>query len=246
MRWLDWLREKPILFHRRDGEISAGLSQAFSIAHNAGDALDTAQQALGHGADIIEIDAMTRSGRLVAGHPRHAWIFSRTFLWTIELEAAWGVAARGQVVKLDLKESSAAYRRKLFAFLRDHRETPVFAVTRDVALLQSLARETPWVGRVLSVTKDGLRAAKADPAVPALIDGISGHPDRFGPDTVNWLRKHHLVSMSSVVNSVRQADDLLCRGVNGIITDNLALIEAIARDANRDVHGLVFGKRKAP
>lgn len=233
---LDRLREKPQVFYRRDGEIAADLSRAFSVAHNAGDATDIADRALAYGADVVEIDVMTRGGRLAAGHPRHLWIFSRLFLWTIPLDEAWDTASRGKAVKLDLKGSSLEYQRLLFDFLRrDRQVVPVFAVTRHAALLKALEAHVPGVVRVLSVTEDGLRALKADVALAKLIDGVSGHPDRFDADTIAWLRERRIVSMTSVVNSMAQADDLLRRGVNGIITDNLAIIEAIARVTDREL-----------
>jgi glycerophosphoryl diester phosphodiesterase len=244
MRIIDRLRERPLLFHRRDGEITAHTSSAFTVAHNAGDDTRAAREALAHGADIIEIDVMTRGGRLVAGHPRRAWIFSRVCLWTIPLDEAWAAAASATAVKLDLKESSPEYVRAVVAFLATRRDVPAIAVSRDAAVLRALTAECPWVGRFLSITPEGLAALKRDEGLAALIDGVSGHPDRFDPETIAWLRERRLASMTSVVNSVLQANDLLRRGVNGIITDNLAIMEDIARTPpHRDVPAILFQKR---
>lgn len=242
VKWLDILREKPALWYRRNGGIMADLSRAFSVAHNAGDAVDVASRALEYGADVIEIDVMTRRGRLVAGHPRRAWILSQVWLWTIPLERAWATASRAKVVKLDLKESSEEYVARVVAFLVPRREAPVFAVTRDGDVLRMLADKAPWLGRVLSVTASDLAELKRDEALAAVIDGVSGHPDRFDAETMAWLDDRQLVSMTSVVNSMAQADDLLRRGVNGIITDNLAVMEAIGRASGRDVRGVLFSE----
>ncbi len=93
------------------GEIDPDLlgeeySGVFGIAHNSGDSVRSAVEALAYGADAIEIDVVSLDGRLYASHavPR-PWIGTRAFRGP-PLELVWAAATATDVVKLDLKDST--------------------------------------------------------------------------------------------------------------------------------------------
>ena len=217
----------PVQCYRRDGEITADLGNAFVVAHNAGDSLTTTRAALEHGADVIEIDVISRGGRLLAGHPRRAGLLSRFALPVLPFEVAWEAASAASAIKLDLKETWPGFIRLVVAFLEAHPVPRTIIVTRDAGVIQGFAELAPAVIRVLSTPRDSLARFRRDTRLAELIDGISGHPTIFDADFMAWIRERGLLSLSSVVDSFPLADRLLHAGLNGIITDNLALMEAI-------------------
>jgi len=226
-RFLTKLRGYPPIFRGRDGALSAVPPGAFVVAHNAGDRLAAARASVAARVDVVEIDLIMRRGRLLVGHPRDAWIFSRILLPTLDPEAAWAEASRAPAVKLDLKEESPAFVRLALQFASAHEGSRLMIVTRSASVVEAFAREAPWVLRALSVSAESLARLRQDEALLRLVDGVSGHPDRFDAATIAWLRERGLFSMSSVVNTFALAERLLAAGVCGMITDNLALMEAI-------------------
>lgn len=227
----------PAQFTRVDGALTAGLDGAFVVAHNAGDSLATARAAVDIGADVVEIDVISRGGALFAGHPRSAGVFSRVLLRTLPLELAWEEAARAPAVKLDLKEDSAGFVRSVQRFLADRAGTRTLIVTRYPHVIDAFASDMPHVVRFLSTPPEALACLLGDERLAASIDGVSAAPTTFDAEAVAWLRERGLLSSSSVVNTFAAADRLLALGVNGIITDNLALMRAIGGRDGADVFG---------
>ncbi len=99
--------------------------RVFGVAHNSGDSIAATKEALGHGADVIEIDVVSLDGTLYAAHASPLrWLDPRVVRGPT-LAAVWDAATETDVIKLDLKESSAAYRELLFAPIQVHQLAPL-------------------------------------------------------------------------------------------------------------------------
>lgn len=227
MRFIRKLLGYPPVFYRKDGELTVDLSRAFVVAHNAGDHLATSRAAVEHKADVVEIDLISEGGRLWAAHPRRAWFLSRIGIPKLDPEAAWAQAAPAPVVKLDLKEDSPAFIDLVLRFVEGKEAKRLLIVTYSPRVIAAFAREAPWVIRSLSTKPAELARLKPDADLAAQIDGVSAAPSSFDAQTIAWVRERGLFTMTSVVNSFAAADRLLQAGVDGIITDNLALMQAI-------------------
>ncbi|HUF52358.1 MAG TPA: hypothetical protein VMR52_01125 [Dehalococcoidia bacterium] len=232
IRFLRKLLGYPPQFSRTDGELTADLSRAFVVAHNAGDHLPASRAAIDHHADIVEIDLIARGDKLLVAHPRNAWIFSRIGISALDPEEAWAVASAVPAVKLDLKEASPQFVRLVLDFLAGREATLTLIVTYSGSVITEFEHQAPWVIRSLSVSPQSLARLRDDEPLLRILDGISAAPSTFTSETISWARDRGLFTMSSVVNTFAQADRLLHAGVNGIITDNLALIEAIGHHAD--------------
>jgi hypothetical protein len=117
--------------------------------------------------------------------------------------------------------------RLVLGFLADKEAKPVLIVTYSGSVITEFANKAPWVARSLSVSPPSLARLQEDETLVRLLNGISAHPNTFTSDAIAWAKDHGLFTMSSVINDFATADRLLHAGVNGIITDNLALLEAI-------------------
>jgi glycerophosphoryl diester phosphodiesterase len=217
----------PPVFCNRDGDLTADLRRAFVVAHNVGEHLPSSRKSVEHGADVIEIDLFSRDGRLVAGHPRRAGFLGTFLIHTIDPGLAWGQAAQAPVVKLDLKQGSTEYLRLVFDFLAGKEDKPVLIVTPRRRVIEAFEHEAPWVIRSLTAHAERIEQLQSGDDLIARLDGISCGPAVLTNHMIAWAREHGLFTMSSVINSFPEADHLLKAGVDGIITDNFAIMEVI-------------------
>jgi glycerophosphoryl diester phosphodiesterase len=222
----------PVQFYRglSPPPATAG-REVLGVAHNAGNNAATTSRALRYGADVIEIDVITVHGELAAGRAHHwRWLAERVFRGET-LAAAWKHAAAARIIKLDLQQNDRGLLDSLIDFL--HRVPPdrqVQVSTRDADAIKYLRpRLGPGVTLLFSVPfPDAATRVRTDHALVAAIGGISVFHGLVSADLVNWAHQRGLIVLAWTVNDGAQLNDLLRSGVDGVTTNNLAILRALS------------------
>lgn len=209
------------------------------VAHEGGRNPRFAQTALTWQADVLEMDAVAYHGQLYVSHQP---VTNATADRMPLVSQVWPVASRARIVEFDLKDNSPAFNRLLVSFLRAHHQTnmpQMFISGRDLSSLRTIHAGAPWVFRFLSIGDlhqlDGLRR---HPNLTAGIDGVSIRQNLLDPATIVWLHQHRLLVFAWTVDSSVRAQELVRDGVDGITTDEPAIIAMIARQETGKSHVL--------
>jgi glycerophosphoryl diester phosphodiesterase len=233
--------KQPSLFYRGAGDALVSPLHLFAIAHNGGDSVEAAHAARAYGASVVEIDVVDAGGKLFVSHDRPLPSLGLLPLDSPPLENVWVIAARAQAVELDLKQSSTLLLQLLVEFLRAHRDVEVIVTSPRVSFLRTLRGETPWVRRFLSVrNRLELTRVRLDPLLEDL-QGVSVREDLLDGATVRWLHERHLVVTAWVVNDRGRLDELVSDGVDGVATDNLAILELLQAQGAEEAPSALVG-----
>lgn len=223
--------EEPLLFYEQlepeEAEQYAGL---LTIAHNSGNSRPATQSAIAYHADAIEIDVLEVGGQLRAAHTAPTTIVGEYLSQSPSLASAWANAQPAGTIVLDLKETSPSFRDRLFKFLRSREESGVEVIitTRSVPVLEAAYERYPAALRVLSVASQaGLDAAFESPGLGEVIQGVSVRADLLTEENVAALRGREVMVIAWVVNQLPSVRELVEWGVDGVTTDNLALLELV-------------------
>lgn len=226
--WTSGLR--PTLFYRDlDAELLEDYAGTYVVAHNSGDTVATTLDALGYGADVVEVDVVSVNGQLYAAHDApSAWVGDRLFRGP-PLERIWVATGGAHAIKLDLKESSPVFTELLLQFLADRRgPRRVIVVSGDPAVLRRVAEQEPTVIRLLGVSSVSRFDRLTEEANLAdLLDGVSVYHAVLNEERMAWLQDHNLLVFAWTVNSLNRVNALVLLGVDGITTDNLAIMRLL-------------------
>jgi hypothetical protein len=136
--------ERPYQFYvPLQGDLLDDYAEVFGIAHNSGDDLRIAREALAYGADVIEIDVVSIEGQLYASHLPPVPFTARYTFRGPTLRDIWEIARQADAVLLDLKESSPRYTELVIAFLNEHPDELVMVSSRDPAVLRQIEARAP-------------------------------------------------------------------------------------------------------
>lgn len=223
---------RPTLFQSElptdllDPALEDRYGEIFGIAHNSGDSVSATLTALAGGADAIEIDVVSLDGKLYSSHASPLPLIGRGVFRGPSLEMIWAAAVQTDVVKFDLKETSPEYRELVLRFLSTRRrEHQVIVASPDAATLRFFADRMPEVIRLYSVGNAGeLEKLQNDPALAAMVNGVSIRQSLVDEESAAWLNAHELVMVAWTVNDLGRANELIRLGVVAITTDNLALL----------------------
>jgi glycerophosphoryl diester phosphodiesterase len=242
--WLAWSRymrrrlrlwlhgEQPAQFYLAlDTDLLDDYSRVFGVAHNSGDSVATTRAALEHGADVIEIDVIAIRDQLFAAHrtpPR--FVLPRIYRGP-RLAAIWEAAVGADVIALDLKASTTRYLELVTEFLNAREDPPdrqVIVMSRDRASFDLLADRTPHAFRFLSVgAPEHLAALRGDPSLVQVIDGIAIRESLLDDATIRWLKERQLLIFAWTISDLARTNELVALGIDGITTDNLAILELL-------------------
>lgn len=226
--WTSGLR--PVQFYRElDAELLDDYAEVFAVAHNSGDSIDATLEALIHDAEVIEVDVVSLDGRLYAAHGSpYPWIGGAVFRGP-PLARVWIASAGAAAIKLDLKESSAAFHELLLDFLANRRgQRRVIVVSGNPDVLRLIAEREPAVLRVFGAGDgDRLRLIDEDPAFAAIVDGVSIRHTLIDEERAAWLEERELLTLAWTVNDLARVNELVRLGVDGITTDNLAIMKLL-------------------
>ncbi len=221
--------ERPGQFRGQlDADLLDDYELVFVIAHNAGDDVETAQAALAHSADAVEIDVIMVGGRLYAAHSTPpkligAWLFRGP-----RLEDAWEIVATADAVALDLKDDSPAYEDALVAFLAARPHAQVVLSSRSIESLIRLKERLPRAHMYLSVpNREAFDSLVAQHELAPQLDGVSMHHSHITEEIVATLQAREQRIIAWTVNDLVRVNELVRLGVDGITTDNLAILELL-------------------
>jgi glycerophosphoryl diester phosphodiesterase len=209
-------------------EILANYRGVQGVSHNSGNSAQTAREAAKYGADVIEIDVLNVNGRLYASHDGPSPILGTRVFPRPRLEQMWR-ETEGSAVLLDLKEPSSSYRGILLDFLEANAGGRQITVSsRSSWTLEEFKRRLPGATRLLSVgSSSGLEVLAREEELLRTIDGVTIREGLLDEDTVAWLKSNGLVVYAWVVNGFDRLNELVEWGVDGIVTDNLAILELL-------------------
>jgi glycerophosphoryl diester phosphodiesterase len=208
------------------------------IAHRAGNDPAGVRAAEGAGADVVEADLHLWRGRLELRHLKT--VGALPLYWDRwALAAPWRrFATLGDLLAgvrpetallLDLKGSDPAGARLLSASLREAgRRAPVLVSARAWPLLDEI---DPSLARRIA---SAARSAQLDRLIAFApgrgIDGASLHLRLLERGRLEALREHAPLLMSWPINERHEAEHATALGVSGLISDELALLAALAEE----------------
>ena len=215
------------------GELQAELlddyAGIFGVGHNSGGTIAATIQALDAGADVIEIDVASLDGELVSAHFPPLPIVGRRVFRGPTLEEVWAASAPAEVIKLDLKETSAAFQRQVCDFLEVHgAQHQVIIASRDQMTLDAVDVCASAVFTFASLSTDGdIAALRGDPVRVARIDGVTIRESLVDQESAEWLASEGLYVVVWTVNGLSRVNELVLLGIDGITTDNLAIMSLL-------------------
>lgn len=233
--WTSGLRPAQF-FEELDAELLDDYNNAFGVAHNSGDGISATIEAISYGADVIEVDVVSFDGRLYASHGMPVPFIGESVFRGPDLATVWIASAGAGAIKLDLKESSPGFREMVFDFLEIRRGQRRVLLVSDVpSLLRQAAEREPSVIRIYSVANaDRLRLIDEDPAFAAIVDGVSIRHTLIDEERAAWLETHDLLTLAWTVNRLERVNELVRLGVDGVTTDNLAILKLLGNRESGD------------
>jgi len=218
---------------QREPALARDYPRVLGVAHNAGNNLGTLSTALHYGADVIEIDVISARGHLVAGRDQPWGWLARQLFRGPTLVQAWDAAAAAGIVKLDLKQTDRGFLDDLVAFLAPRAGSRrVMISSRDSSALLYLHNRLPDVTMLFSVAgPDAVHQLKSDSVLQKAIGGVSVFHGLVDANLVTWVHAHRLVILAWTVNDSERFNLLVRLGVDGITTDNLAILRTLGRPA---------------
>jgi hypothetical protein len=213
---------------RLDVDLAGHYQVVTGVAHNAGDDLNAATDAVAHGVDAIEIDVRSAGNELFASHDAPVPFLEDLVFRGPSLGDAWDVARLCDTVLLHLKESSPRYLAQVRAFLATRPLRRVIVQTGDRDALRVLRRTIPSAQRLLLVfNARELERLRGDRELLAVIDGVSIRESVLSAPAQAWLQRRGLLTFAWPVNGERRMNELIARGIDGLITDRFDVMELL-------------------
>jgi glycerophosphoryl diester phosphodiesterase len=207
------------------------------IAHGAGNDPERLRAAERAGADVIEADLHLRRGRLELRHLKTAgplplywdrWALAPPWRRFDDLADLLAAAQPETVLMLDLKGSlPAAARMVSDALSRAARRAPTFVSAREWRLLDEI--DPALARRIASAARPRQLDALIDHAAGRSLDGASLHVRLLDCGRLRTLRAHAPLLMSWPLNDRSAVERATALGVDGVISDNLALLAELRR-----------------
>lgn len=231
----------------RTTPVDAG--RVLAIAHRAGNDLAALQDALARDADVVEADVHSQRGQLEVRHHkamgplpwrwdrsagtgrvpllRDAWEVQPASAFPLRLPELLDAAGSHATLMLDLKGVGGIGPAVVRLLHARAPEAPLIVCGRWWPSVDAFAG-APWARPVLSARGrtelSRLRRRLRRGPVPY---GISVHRSLLAPDVVRELRARVELVMTWPVNDPAALEDVLARGVNGVITDNAGVLDAV-------------------
>lgn len=213
-------------------EVLDNYRETFSIAHNSGDSLNTVRAAQASGADLIEVDVVRVRGKLRAAHQSPRRLVGFGLFQGPHLQRVWDELNPTVALKLDLKDTQSATLRQLAAFLAEHQGRELLISSGNVSVMKLLGESVPQALKLLTVdSQRDLERLLDDREALAALEGVTVEHTLLTAASVTALRGHRLLIFAYTVNDLERTNELVGLGVDGITTDNLALMELLSGQA---------------
>lgn len=206
--------------------------EVLGVAHNSGASIEATLEAIIFGADAIEVDVVSVGNQLYAGHsPPLPYIGDRFFRGS-PLERVWTASYRASTMKLDLKETSPEYVSLVADFLVSRPiDRDIIVASRSPSVLTALRELAPDTILLLSVPDEAtLSELRTNVALIEVIDGVTARESVLTAEHALWLQDRGLGVYAWTVNDIERVNELVALGVDGITTDNLALVALLAEE----------------
>ena len=221
-----------LFFGELEGDLLDDYRGVVGVAHNAGDRLANARLALEHGADVIEIDVAASQSTLYASHTVPPQLARPSTFDAPTLHDSWRLASERPVVMLDLKQSSRSFLSRVVTFLHSRPSANTILVSRSPAALEFLAAEVPEATLLLSSPgRSQIDLVLRDDELASRIHGVSAFSGVLDEATIAQLKERGFVIYAWVVNRMPIVNELVAAGVDGIITDNIAILRLLSDPA---------------
>jgi glycerophosphoryl diester phosphodiesterase len=213
---------------RLDVDLTDRYTDVTGVAHNAGDDLGAATKAVAYGVDAIEIDVRSTGGELFASHDAPVPFLEDLVFRGPSLRDAWQVAQLRDTVLLHLKESSPRFLARVRDFLASRPLRRVIVQTDNRDALRTVRRMIPRVQRLLLVLKaQDLERLRGDTELLGIISGVSVEESLLSAPAQAWLQRRGLLTFAWPVNDERRMNELVARGIDGLITDRLDVMRLL-------------------
>ncbi len=198
--------------------------------HNSGGRIEATLQAIIFGTDVVEADVVEIDGDLYAAHTPPLPIIGPHFFRGPALEEVWIASYRAAGFMLDLKEDSPSYLELVARFIETRPLTrDILVASRSPEALAILRERAPDAILLLSVPgAEDFAALQTDGSLQRTIDGVTMRESLIDVEVATWLGEHELLTFAWTVNDIGRANQLIRLGVDGITTDNLALLSLFA------------------
>jgi glycerophosphoryl diester phosphodiesterase len=213
-----------------------------AIAHRAGNSLAGLHEANVLGVDVIECDIHHHRGRLEVRHLKTAgplpflwdrWELASASAPRLGLQELLEADRHGTTFMLDLKGWGTGVGAAVSQLLHERgHDRPVMVCGRHWPDVEALARlEHVWP--VLSARRPRELAALAHRLPGRSFHGVSVHRSLLDAEVVSRLRRHVQLVMSWPINDVPSIDRMIGMGVEGIISDEPAVLAEVLRRRGR-------------
>jgi glycerophosphoryl diester phosphodiesterase len=207
------------------------------IAHRAGNEPERLRAAEQAGADVIEADLQLRRGRLEVRHLKTVgplpvywdrWALAPPWRRFDDLGDLLATAQPATVLMLDLKGTDPAAARLLStALAASGRGSRIYVSARAWPLLDEI--DPAHARRIGSAARPPQLARLIRHAARQPLDGASLHLRLLDREALRPLREQAPLLMSWPVNHRHEAERARALGVEGLISDDLALLKELRR-----------------
>jgi glycerophosphoryl diester phosphodiesterase len=145
------------------------------------------------------------------------------------LAESWDEASAADITKLDIKQTSHRFLNDLVAFLNQRSPSRhVMIASRDRDALLYLHRRLHRVTLLFTMAfPDAVHRLESDRALENAVSGVSVFHGLVDPALVAWVHEHKMQILAWTVNGNPEFNHLVRLGVDGITTDNLAILKAL-------------------
>ncbi len=209
---------------------TAAYGAVFGVAHNSGGSTEATLEARLNGADVIEVDVVEIEGALYSAHTTPLPFLGQRWFRGPRLDRVWAASFGADAVMLDLKDSSPGYVRLVADFLESRPPTRQAIVSsRTPWVLQLLRARAPDAILLLSAPHDAaLRALRNNQPLLETIDGVTVRHTALDAEQAAWLAGENLLVFAWTVEDLERVNELMRLGVDGITSDNLAIVSLFA------------------
>ena len=219
---------------RLDTDLAGDYRRVTVVAHNAGDDLGQATEAVANGVDAIEIDVRAAGDELYASHDAPVPFLEDLVFRGPSLTDAWNVAQLRDTVLLHLKQRSPRYLSDVRDFLASRPRPRVIVQTPDLATLRVLRRTIPSAERLLLIfSGQALAQLRRDREALRMIDGVSVRDSLLSATAQAWLQRRGLLTFAWTVNDERRMNELVARGADGLITERVDIMQLLGEGGER-------------
>jgi glycerophosphoryl diester phosphodiesterase len=216
-------------------------ARPLTVAHRAGNHLDRLRAAQRVGVDLVEADVWLYRGRLEARHFKtlgpipvlwDRWALAAPWTRRLALAEVLRAAGRETELMLDIKSSTGKLPQALTAELEAVASGRRYTVSSQQWHQLAALEDQPNARIVYSVGSERMLRDLPDALSEHRVDGIAIHRELLDEERAARLRELAPLLFSWAVNDEATLERLLGWGVNGVIVDDLELLQAIHQRAD--------------